>query len=335
MAELNNSSPGQWSETDAQNVSPPPDGWPSGAMLPNQVEPAGRAMMGAVKRFWDRINGTVTATGGAGAYVYTPADASFPTAYVTGETYRWRANVTAVGGDTLDVNGLGAKPIYKPGSAGPTALAPGDIQSGQMVETAYDSALNSGGGGFHLVGGTSPSAIPAGTLAPFAGAAAPAGWLLCYGQAVSRIGYAALFAAIGTNWGAGDGSTTFNLPDLRGRTVAGLDNMGGSDAGRLNDGNSSIAGARNTLGAAGGAVTHYLSWNEMPTHSHGVSDPGHAHTGVMATPGANNNSANGGSGMGGGNTAAAGTGISLQNAGSSVQHENVQPTAMANWIIKT
>lgn len=69
---------------------------------------------------------------------------------------------------------------------------------------------------------------------PYAGPTAPSGWLLCFGQAVSRVTYAALFAAIGTSHGAGDGSTTFNLPDMRGRVPAGKDDMGGTAAGNLN-----------------------------------------------------------------------------------------------------
>lgn len=72
-----------------------------------------------------------------------------------------------------------------------------------------------------------------GTVLPFAGSAAPTDWLLCYGQAVSRATYANLFAVIGTTYGAGDGSTTFNVPDLRGRVAAGKDNMGGTAANRL------------------------------------------------------------------------------------------------------
>lgn len=88
------------------------------------------------------------------------------------------------------------------------------------------------------------AAIPIGAVVPYAGSTAPTGWLLCYGQAVSRSTYATLFGIISTTYGTGDGSTTFNVPDLRGRVVAGLDNMGGSDAGRLD--------WANTLGTAGG-----------------------------------------------------------------------------------
>ena len=110
--------------------------------------------------------------------------------------------------------------------------------------------------------------LPAGAVIPYAGSAAPAGWLLCGGQAVSRSDYAALFAIIGTTYGVGNGSTTFNLPDLRGRVVAGEDDMGGTAANRLTSGNSGIAGT--TLGASGGAETVTLTSAQsgVPAHSH-------------------------------------------------------------------
>ena len=92
--------------------------------------------------------------------------------------------------------------------------------------------------------------VPSGVILPFAGATAPDGFLLCAGQAVSRTIYFDLFAAIGTAYGAGDGSTTFNLPDLRGRAVFGKDDMGGSAANRITNGVSGITGT--TLGSAGG-----------------------------------------------------------------------------------
>src|SRR5689334_21938639 len=78
-----------------------------------------------------------------------------------------------------------------------------------------------------------PAVMPVGGVAPYAGSTAPTGWLFCFGQNVSRTTYASLFAAIGTTFGAGDGSTTFSLPDLRGRTPFGKDNMGGTAANRV------------------------------------------------------------------------------------------------------
>lgn len=75
-------------------------------------------------------------------------------------------------------------------------------------------------------------AVKAGTVAHFAASTAPAGWIKANGAAISRSAYAGLFAAIGTTYGAGDGSTTFNLPDLRGEFVRSLDDGRGVDSGR-------------------------------------------------------------------------------------------------------
>lgn len=137
MAELNNTSSGQWSEVDASNTSASPDGWPSGT-FPNQVEPIGRSTMGAIKRFWDRINGTITTTGSSNAYIYTPTNVSFPTAYVKGEEYTFQANFANTGASTLNINGLGAKNLFKKSATGAIALVGGEIQALDMVKVQYD-----------------------------------------------------------------------------------------------------------------------------------------------------------------------------------------------------
>lgn len=97
--------------------------------------------------------------------------------------------------------------------------------------------------------------LPVGVLMPYSTTTAPTGWLVANGSAVSRTTYAALFATIGTTYGAGDGSLTFNLPDLRGRTVHGT---------------SSTEPAYDTIGETGGSSTHIMTIDELVPHTHGA-----------------------------------------------------------------
>jgi microcystin-dependent protein len=103
-----------------------------------------------------------------------------------------------------------------------------------------------------------------GTIKDWPSNTIPNGWLECGGQAVSRTTFAALFAVIGVTYGVGNGSTTFNLPDLRGRVTAGKDDMGGLIADRLVGGApEGVDGAM--LGAVGGHKVHQLTIGEAPT----------------------------------------------------------------------
>lgn len=110
-------------------------------------------------------------------------------------------------------------------AVGAAKIADGAIGTAKLADGAVTAAK--------LASGTIPPGVPTGTVVAFAGAAAPSGWLVCNGAAISRTTYAALFAVIGTTYGAGDGSTTFNLPDLRGEFIRGLDLGRGVDAGRV------------------------------------------------------------------------------------------------------
>lgn len=192
--------------------------------------------------------------------------------------------------------------------------------------------------------------LPAGCVIPYAGSSAPSGYLLCNGQAVSRTTYADLFAAIGTTFGTGDGSTTFNVPDLRGRVPAGDDTMAASAAGRLTS--TTITGGA-TRGNSGGAQTESAGVSVSGTVVVGGSTAGslsvtlsNVNTTTMIGDSAN---------VGGGGTnvpstnhwhqisgtfftsgalsVSASGGNSMSGATSTVT--NVQPTLVLNYIIKT
>lgn len=107
--------------------------------------------------------------------------------------------------------------------------------------------------------------VPAGLIEPFAGSTVPAGFLLCDGAAVSRTTYATLYAVIGDTFGAGDGETTFNLPDLSGRVPLGVS-------------------MSHALGTTGGSETVTLTESELPAHTHEVPQHGHADTIGATTP---------------------------------------------------
>ncbi len=137
----------------------------------------------------------------------------------------------------------------------------------------------------------------------FAGSTAPSYWLICDGSAVSRTTYADLFAAIGTTYGTGDGSTTFNLPNFGGRTAIG-------------------ANTTYVLGASGGEATHTLTYNEMPAHAHGSGAVAY----INGTP------------YGFASLPSTGNHIAFANwttdaAGSGWAHNNMQPYLAVNYII--
>jgi microcystin-dependent protein len=179
------------------------------------------------------------------------------------------------------------------------------LADGQLL--TYDSTT---GTWINEAPAASAAAIPPGVTAAYAGLAAPAGWLPCDGTAVSRDTYAALFAAIGVLHGAGDGSTTFNLPDYRGRVVAGV------DAGQAEF---------NVVGKTSGAKTHLLTAAEsgLPAHTHGeltIANSAFLLAGGAAAflpvPSSTTTGANGA-------------------ASAASAHNNLQPSIAQLWIIKT
>jgi len=156
---------------------------------------------------------------------------------------------------------------------------------------------------------TSPgNTIPPGTVFDYAGTTAPTGYLLCDGSAVNRTTYSALFNILGTTWGVGDGSTTFNIPDLRGRTSIGAGQGGGL--------------TNRTLGQTLGTEQHILTVSEMPAHTHNVQN--NSPSSIVGTDGIHTVQAS-----------ATTSSIALQTVGGTQPHNNIQPSAVLNKIIKT
>lgn len=159
-----------------------------------------------------------------------------------------------------------------------------------------------------------------GMIIEYGGATAPDGWLICDGSAVSRSTFSELFAVVSTSFGLGDGSTTFNLPNMKGRSPIGIGTASGLST--------------RSMGDTGGEEAHQLVTSEIPSHSH--SDSGHAHsipafitTGTAVIPPIDD----------GFQppiiTSSSGVGFaSIQNTGGDGNHNNMQPFLAVNFIIR-
>lgn len=222
-----------------------------------------------------------------------------------------------------------AFPSLKSDGVDTSLVQPSNWNAGHTITMAAFTLVGRGSGAgaateipFDTVG------VPVGTVLPFAGSSIPSKYLLCAGQAVSRATYADLFTAIGTTYGVGDGSTTFNLPDLRGRVIAGRDDMNGSAASRLTATTMSPNGT--TLGAAGGTQTHTLTQAQLPNYNLSFTGSGGQ---TFAT--FNNGDAAALSLQDDGpSTVFSRATITIPSGGSGSAHLNTQPTMIMNQMIK-
>ena len=238
----------------------------------------------------------IYAASAAGSDTYAVTLSPVPAAYVTGMAVRFKADVRNTGACTLNVNGLGAVTIKKDTNQD---LSDNDIKASQIIEVVYDGA------NFQLVS----QPIPTGSLLIWSTTTSPSGYLLCDGTAVSRATFAGLFAVVSTTYGIGDGATTFNLPNLKGRVPVGV------DAGQAEF---------TPIATTGGEKTHTLTVAEMPAHTHDVSvDSDAGGVEQIRVRKANLDAT---------------SGLSVPNAakttGGGGAHNNLQPYLVMNYIIK-
>lgn len=318
-----------WSQTAANNATADSTiNWAEG-QAPSSVNDSARAMMAATASWRDDISGAIATGGTSTAYTVTSYQV-FPTlAAMANQMIAFTPHTTNGATVTLNVDGLGAKPLRSAPSV--------ELLAGTLVQgTPYVATYNNSDAAWYLQNFyANPYNVPLaggmdfwGTTVPNSSFAFPAG------QAISRTTYSALFAIMGTTYGVGDGSTTFNLPDKTGRVSA----MKEASASRLTATYFGASGA--TMGAVGGSESHTLTTAEIPSHTHAntLNDPGHNHT-IPDTAGqstANIPRAGDSSITNTITTSTNTTGITLTNApiGGGGAHAIVQPTIVCNYIIR-
>lgn len=220
-----------WSLMAASNANSDDNiNWQEG-QPPSTVNNSSRSMMQRVRELLSDLGGVTSTTGTANIITFT-SKSPF-SSYVDGIRVSFRASNTNTGSATLNVNSVGAKPIFTvSANTGVAPLAGGNITANGIYELIYSSALDSNSGGWLLL---NPTALfkPVGAYEIMAAPVIPSGYLYCDGRDISRSTYSALFSVIGTRFGSGDGSTTFRLPDWRGVFMRGWDDGRGVDSGRV------------------------------------------------------------------------------------------------------
>ncbi len=325
-----------WSKTPASNgTADPTCPFPEG-MAPSAVNDGNRGQMAALARWGADIAGAIVTSGTATAYSVSSFSGYDTLAHLDGQMIAFSPHTTNGATVTLNVDALGARPLRS---------APGvEILAGTIIQgTPYTATYNNADGAFYLQGFFgNPYNIPLAGGMDFWGTTVPNNsFAFPIGQAISRTTYAALFSIMGTTYGVGDGSTTFNLPDKTGRVSA----MKEASATRLTTGVSGVDGA--TMGSAAGSQSETLTLAQLPT---GITVAG---TVTVSPSGGGNIAATNGnisgllSSTGSPNVVPQSTAAEWHNAGTlsgtntltsnntnGQLHPNVQPTIVCNYIIR-
>jgi microcystin-dependent protein len=229
-------------------------------------------MMAATAAYRDDTAGAIVTGGTSTSYTLSSFSSFNSLANMNGQEIWFTPHTTNGATVTINVDSLGAKPLRSAPSS--------ELLAGVLIQgTPYGAVYNNTDGAWYLKGFYgNPYNIPLGAGMDFWLPTAPnSSFAFPAGQAISRTTYATLFGLMGTQYGTGDGSTTFNLPDKRGRVSAALDNLnGGTRANRLTA--TTITGAGGAgglgLGDTGGAQTHTLTASEIPTITSTLSASG-------------------------------------------------------------
>lgn len=325
----------KWSRTAASNATadstcPFPEG-----MAPSALNDGTRGMMAAASKYRDDIAGAIVTTGTLNAYAVSSYQGFGSLTDLSGQMIAFTPHATNGDTVTLSVDGLASKPLRP---------SPGvELVAGTLIlGTPYTALYNSTDGVFYLRGyHSSPYNVPFLGGMDFWDTVAPnSAFIFPQGQEISRTVYARAFNRWGTQFGVGNGSTTFNAPDKTGRVSAMMEIAPNRLTGSYFGGNS--AG----LGGVGGLESHLLSTPQIPNHNHTLTDTGHDH-GLQQIKVTAPSIAGGGSlpvyaPAPGGSSPPAGTlktdanqtGISIAAVGGGGAHNNVQPTIVCNYIIR-
>lgn len=314
-----------WSQTASSNATADSSiNWAEG-QAPSSVNDSARAMMAATAKYRDDIAGAIVTAGTSTAYTVTSYSSFDTLAHLGGQLIAFTPHTTNGATVTLNVDSLGAKPLR---SSPGVELAAGTIVQG----TPYMANYNNSDGAFYLMGFYPPATtynVPLAGGMDFWGTSVPnSSFAFPIGQAISRTTYATLFSIMSTTYGAGDGSTTFNLPDKTGRVSA----MKEASGTRLTSGGAGVDGG--TMGSAGGAQTKTLLTANLPPY----------------TPSGSVSTTTGGSflqaGAGGGNTPTSGssngattpiqtsTFTGSAQGGTSTPIATIPPLIITNYIIR-